>query len=241
METLCDFLPSILLIYRQAELNVWLCSHYCSVLDSILLWVFSPLILRLFSHCTNHSNYTYVICHLVHIKSSSAAFQTLMWDMWFWTHCSKETSFLTRKVEFPAVFVSFMQHQANLKKMIIHLTPVICFSYSYGCEGDGSRSWLCSACNRLGKRTILVIHRTTSISISLQNHVDSCSRAVNLNQERFSLGCNCGNTLACGSLVSHCLVLDRSSNCFMDCCIANCSLVWKTFVEILLCSSSFYW
>lgn len=32
MEMLCDFLPSTLLIYRQKELNVWVCSH--SVLDS---------------------------------------------------------------------------------------------------------------------------------------------------------------------------------------------------------------
>lgn len=77
---LCDFLPSTLLIYRQTELNVWVCSHYCSVLDSILVWDFLLLILRLFSHCTDHSNYTCVICHLVYIKSSSAAFQAPMLD-----------------------------------------------------------------------------------------------------------------------------------------------------------------
>lgn len=70
----------------------------------------------------------------VHIKSSSAAFQTLMLN-------SGSEPIVQKKVPswaeaFPAKFVSFMQHHADLKKVIIHLALAIRFAY-YDCCGGG--------------------------------------------------------------------------------------------------------
>lgn len=111
----------------------------------------------------------HVICHLVHIKSSSAAFQHWCWTV-ILNSLFKRKFILHQKCWIPC-HVSFM-HWANLKRIIIDLTLVMCFS----CEGHVScRSLLCSACTRLAERRAAVTHgsTSTSTSVSLQSHVNA--------------------------------------------------------------------
>lgn len=105
---LFEFPPTTLLIYRQSELNVLSLQYWILISFFALFYFFPPFILRLSLYCTNHSNYT---CNLssAYIKSSQVALQTLMLNSSS-ELCSKEGSFLTRSVQFPAVcFVSFMR------------------------------------------------------------------------------------------------------------------------------------
>lgn len=156
---LFDFLPNTLLIYRQPELSVWVCSHYCTVfsLDFILLWVLSPLILRLFSHYTNHSNYACVIHHLVHIKLSSAAFQTLMLNS-----CSE--LIVQKKVHSWPEVLNFLQSlfpSCSIEQIwkrwlfISHLWSASLITAALWGVPACSRSRLGSICNRLAERKIL--------------------------------------------------------------------------------------
>lgn len=129
---LFEFPPTTLLIYRQPELNVLSLQYWILISFFALFYFFPPFILRLSLYCTNHSNYT---CNLssAYIKSSQVALQTLMLNSSS-ELCSKEGSFLTRSVQFPAVclFPSCVQHVADLRKIIIHVTLVIRFAY-YDC------------------------------------------------------------------------------------------------------------
>lgn len=130
---LFEFPPTTLLIYRQPELNVLSLQYWILISSFALFYFFPPFILRLSLYCTNHSNYT---CNLssAYIKSSQVALQTLM------LNSSSELSVQKKVHSWPGafsflqfvLFPSCVQHVADLRKIIIHVTLVIRFAY-YDC------------------------------------------------------------------------------------------------------------